>query len=273
MNPLEHIDHIHTNIIAMLKEVAAFERKEFHQFSTEAIEYKGRRDLVSYVDIEAEKKLITQCSQIIPGSGFITEESSNEQTHNGYTWIIDPVDGTTNFTHGIPYFSISLALQYEEETIAGYVYHVMQDALFHSIKGKGAMVNDQPISVSKADSKAEALIATGFPYEKIRWRETYWNMLGDILDETHGIRRLGSAALELCYVAAGRLDGYFEFGLNAWDIAAGALILREAGGKATTISDSDDVLFANQIVASNGNIHTELLEIIQRWAPEDMKAV
>lgn len=264
---IQEILDLHPGIMKMLEEVAKFEKHEFHSFSFSEVQYKGRRDLVSYVDIEAEHLLKKKCVELIPESGFITEESHNINSKNGFTWIIDPVDGTTNYTHGIPFFSISLALQYKEEILAGYVYDVMNDSAFYAQKGKGAKLNDQALSVSNIDTPKESLIATGFPYDKISWRENYWKMLGEVLDKTHGVRRIGSAALELSYVAAGRLDGYFEFGLKPWDVAAGTLILREAGGKASNINGFPDVLYSGQMIASNGHIHNTLLSMIKLWAP------
>lgn len=252
----------------LIRRTGQFAREEFHRFSFDKVQYKRKKDLFSYVDVSAEKMLKEGCSRILPGSGFINEESEDQASENGYTWIIDPIDGTTNFTHGVPHFSISVALNYEADTILGYVYSPVQEEMFYAVKGAGATLNGQPIQVSQRSVLGEALVGTGFPYLTKAERDAYLQMVIKIMDTAHGIRRIGSAALDLAYVAAGRFEAFLEYGLNPYDIAAGALLVQEAGGKVGNFTGKDDYLYARQILATNGLIHEELLALIASCLPE-----
>lgn len=249
----------------VIREAGAFARKEFLGFSRKSIVYKGHNDLVSYVDVETEKMLKAGFRELLPGAGYINEEGEDEASVNGFRWIIDPIDGTTNFTHGLPVFAISVALQYKGETVLGIVYEVAHDEMFVAVKGKGASLNSKPISVSDIDNLSEGLVATGFPYTKFDWLDDYMEMLTDFMRETHGIRRLGSAAIDLVFVACGRFEGFFEIGLNPWDVAAGALIVEEAGGKVTDFEGEDEFLFGRKILASNGHVHKQMLGVINKF--------
>ena len=246
-------------ITDIIQEAGAFARKEFLAFSTESIVYKGKNDLVSYVDVETEKMLKAAFRGVLPGAGFINEEGDNEIGENAYRWIIDPIDGTTNFTHGIPLFAISVALQKNEKTVMGWVYEVMHDEMFFAEKGQGAFLNGDRISVSSIDKLAESILATGFPYTEFSWMDEFMQMLRRFMRTSHGIRRMGSAAIDLVYVACGRFEGFFEIGLNPWDVAAGALIVQEAGGQVTAFDGGEDYLFGKQIVATNRLIHDEVI--------------
>ncbi|MDB4285997.1 inositol monophosphatase [bacterium] len=243
--------------------VGEYARREFKSFSSNDIEYKGKRDLFSYVDVTCEVMIKEELSRLIPGAGFINEEGENQASQNDYTWLIDPIDGTTNFIHGIPFFSISIALEYDSEIILGYVYDVMTDELFSAAKGKGATLNGERIHVSETEKLQEALLATGFPYDNSPWLEAFLQLLIKIMQQSHGLRRFGSAAIDLSYVACGRLEGFFEFGLSPWDVAAGTLIVQEAGGKVTDIKGGDNFIFGKQMVASNGHIHDDMLAIMK----------
>ncbi|MDX2248603.1 MAG: inositol monophosphatase family protein [Bacteroidia bacterium] len=247
----------------LLKKTGRFIVEEFHRFSFDRVEYKGKNDPFTYVDVTSEKLLKDGCRHLIPGSGFVNEETDNEASENGYTWIIDPVDGTSNFTHGVPYFCISLALQKEDEVILGYVYEPLYENLFHAQKGNGAWLNGKRISVSNKHNLQNGLIATGFPYENFPWRNHYLEIVREIMDGAHGIRRMGSAALDLAYVACGRFEGFFELNLKPWDVAAGALLVIEAGGEVTDFSGGKEYLYGRQIVATNGHIHPQMIGIIQ----------
>lgn len=244
-----------------------FIRNEFKNFSFSKVEYKGDNDPVSYVDITAEKMLKEACSRFIPGSGFINEETGETKSENGYIWIIDPLDGTTNFTHGIPHFSISLALLYNGKIQMAYVYGIMLDEMFVAIRGKGATRNGEPIRISGQENLKTSVVVTGFPYEYKEWVQNLLGILSLFIDHSQGFRRFGSAALDLSYVACGRVESYFEFGLNAWDLAAGSLLVEEAGGKVTDFDGGDNFLFGKQIVSSNGHIHDEMLELINKCLP------
>ncbi|MCB9231302.1 MAG: inositol monophosphatase [Bacteroidia bacterium] len=258
---------INAQQIAQIKqlvlETGEFIRREAAGFSPEKVERKGANDLVSYVDKNAEKQLTEGCLTILPGSGFIREEGGELKGTNPFRWIIDPLDGTTNFVHGVPQYSISLALQYEEETILGIVYDVARDELFMAQKGKGAFLNGSPIHVSDCPNLGSALMATGFPYNKSDRNTVLLAVLYDILQQVQAIRRFGSAALDMAWVACGRFDGYYETTLNPWDIAAGILLVEEAGGRVTDFSGGSNTLFGRQIAACNPRMHPDLLGVIQ----------
>lgn len=235
-------------------------------FKPENIEMKGFNDLVSYVDKEAEMQIVEGCRKILPGSGFITEEGTARDEGNEYTWIIDPLDGTTNFIHGLPAYCVSVALLKEDKLLIGAVYEPNRDELFYAIKGNGAYCNDRKIYVSNKKKLGECLLATGFPYYDFGKMNTYLQILNDFMQSTHGLRRIGSAAIDLVYVACGRFEGFFEYNLNAWDVAAGALIVQEAGGCVTDFSGGDDFLFGREMIAASPEIQQAMQETISnRW--------
>ncbi|MBK6265542.1 inositol monophosphatase [Marivirga sp. S37H4] len=257
---------VQTEAIELVKEVGAFIRKEAEGFQLDKVEKKGFNDLVSYVDKQAEIKLVEGLSKILPEAGFIAEEGTSDKTGEEYNWIIDPVDGTTNFVHGLPIYSISVALQKNETTIAGIVYEINRDECFHAIEGEKGYLNHHPIHVSKNIVLAESLIATGFPYYDFDKMSVYFTILQDLMQNSHGIRRLGSAAVDLAYVACGRFEGFFEYNLNSWDVAAGAFIVQQAGGKVSTFSGGNDFNFGREIIAASPKVHEEMLHSIQkRW--------
>lgn len=247
------------------KEVGAFIRKERQHFNVEKVEHKGFNDLVSYVDMEAERQIVDRLSLILPEAGFITEEGTNTARGEVYNWVIDPLDGTTNFIHNIPLFAVSIALMENEELILGVVYEVNRHECFYARKGGGAYCNDTRIKVSPAPDLSASLIATGFPYYNFELIDKYLATMKSLMQKTHGLRRLGSAAVDLCYVASGRTEGFFEYNLNSYDVAAGALILLEAGGKVTDFEGGKDFVFGRKIVASNGKIHADLLKVLKEF--------
>lgn len=247
------------------KEVGSFIRKERQHFYIDKVEHKGFNDLVSYVDKEAERMIVERLSTILPEAGFITEEGTNVTRGEKYNWVIDPLDGTTNFIHGMPVFSVSIALMEENEVIMGVVYEVNRHECFYALKGSGAFCNDTRIHVSQASDLAASLISTGFPYYNFELIDKYLNSLKSLMQKTHGLRRLGSAAVDLCYVATGRTEGFFEYNLNSYDVAAGVIIVREAGGKVTDFAGGEDYIFGRNIVASNGSIHTEFLRVLDEF--------
>lgn len=248
----------------LLAKTAAFAKREFEQFSFSDVVYKGENNPFTYVDVTAENMLRDGCAALLPGSGFVNEEGDDIPSENGFTWIIDPIDGTANFTHGVPHYCISLALQDPEGMWLGYIYAPENGDLFHAVRGQGAYLGSKRIQVSEQAQLTTSLIATGFPYDSMGFRERYLILLNEVMERSQGMRRMGSAALDLAYVAAGRFEAFFEYNLNAWDVAAGALILQEAGGQVSDFGGGDDFLFGKQILASNGKIHADLLEIIQR---------
>ncbi|MDX1627437.1 MAG: inositol monophosphatase family protein [Fulvivirga sp.] len=247
----------------VVKEAGDFIKKESANFTIEDAELKGFNDLVSYVDKEAEKILVEGCGDILPEAGFIAEEGTSDKKGKSFNWIIDPLDGTTNFTHGLPVYSISVALQQENDIVLGIVYEINRGENFYAIKGEQAKMNGEPIKVSEVDQLNKSLLATGFPYYQFDEMKKYLRVLDDFMQSSHGLRRMGSAAVDLAYVACGRFEGFFEYNLNAWDVAAGAFIVKQAGGQVSDFGGTDHYLFGREIVAS-GKIHQPMLNIIQK---------
>lgn len=263
-----NLKEIEKGVISVSEQVAAFIRKEGEAFDHTRIEQKTVfNNLVSYVDKEAEARLVKVLHDLLPEAGFITEEGTVEQSREQeYNWIIDPLDGTTNFLHGLPVYSISVGLTRGKELILGVIHHIGRNECFHAIKDGPAYCNDRQIRVSKTPALNESLLATGFPYHQFDKGDIYLEIIKQFLKDTHGIRRLGSAAIDLAYVACGRLDGFFEFNLNPWDVAAGAFIVRRAGGIVTDFRGTDDFLFGGELCAANQLMHHEMLQIIKpKW--------
>jgi myo-inositol-1(or 4)-monophosphatase len=256
------LSHIDLDLERLIRRTGEFAVEEFNHFSTDRIEYKGHNNPFTYVDVTAESMLKAGCKRLIPLSGFINEETDNEESENGFTWVIDPIDGTSNFMNGIPHFAISIALQYENETILGYIYEPVPQNLFRAQRGKGATLNGKSITVNPHPKMNEGLVATGFPYIGFTWQKEYMKIVARMLDEAHGLRRMGSAALDLAYVACGKLIGFFEYDLNPWDVAAGALLVTEAGGQVTAWDGGDEFIHRRQILATNGKIHHQMQEIL-----------
>ncbi|WP_430973338.1 inositol monophosphatase family protein [Sunxiuqinia rutila] len=241
------------SIEILAQEVGQFVRQERLKITNDDIELKGKASLVTYVDKNAEEMIVSALRKLLPEAGFITEEGTASASGEQLKWVIDPLDGTTNFIHGIFPHSVSIALIDGEEPVAGVVYEIGQDELFLAWKGGGAWLNGQAISVSKTEKHEDTLLATGFPYYNFDMLGNYLKLLEFFMIETRGMRRMGSAAVDLTYVACGRFDGFFEHALHAWDVAAGIIILKEAGGKVSDFKGGDDFLFGKEIVASNKN--------------------
>ncbi len=248
----------------LMRSVGAFLLAELGGVKEQAIEHKALNSLVSYVDKTAEKRLIEGCQQILPEAGFLTEEGMIEQSlEKEWRWIIDPLDGTTNFLHQLPFFSISIALQYEEKTVVGLVYEPNRDELFYAWKGGGCWLNEKQVFVTKRAELADTLLATGFPYYDFERTQGYLAVLGELMQATRGLRRCGSAALDLAYTAAGRFDAFFEYSLAPWDVAAGAFLVKEAGGLISDFKGGGDFLFGREILASNPFLQDKLLPLLQ----------
>ncbi len=228
------------------------------------ISLKSLNNLVTDVDKSVERFLVTGLKNILPPSTFLTEEQTTEQSHGEYQWIIDPIDGTTNFVHGVPAYAISLALRHKDEIVFGIVHEINRDEQFYATKGT-AFLNETKIEVTPTKKLENALIATGFPYDEFEREEAYWKTLRKFTHKTRGIRRLGSAAVDLCYVACGRFDCFFEYSLNPWDVAGGAFIVQEAGGTVTDFSNGNNWLFGEEIIASNKILHQPCLDIITEY--------
>lgn len=246
------------------KEAGAFIRKEREGFKIEKVQQKGFNDLVSYVDKSAEEIIVKGLSKAFPEAGFITEEGTKNDLKKEYTWIVDPLDGTTNFVHGVPLYSVSIALSDNEGVLAGVVYEVNLDECFSAIRGKGAKCNGKRIVASPVSELSGSLIATGFPYDEGGKIDKYLDLLKHLLKNSHGLRRLGSAAVDLCYVACGRVEGYVEYNLQPYDVAAGTIIVQEAGGRVTDFKGGNDFIFGKEILATNGHIHERFKKVIQQ---------
>ena len=261
-----NLTQVEKQVIELCVEVGNFIRKENENFDRSKIEQKGSfSNLVSYVDKEAERRLVGALEKILPGSGFIGEEGTETKGTNEYQWIIDPLDGTTNFLHGLPIFAISIGLLRKDKTVLGIVYEVSHQECFHAIEGGQAYCNDKVISISPIKTLNESLLATGFPYYHTDKKENYLEIIRIFLEQTHGIRRLGSAAIDLAYVACGRMEGFFEYNLKPWDVAGGAFILQQAGGIVTDFSGGDNYLFGGELCAA-GHVHAEMLKVIkEKW--------
>jgi myo-inositol-1(or 4)-monophosphatase len=227
------------------------------------IEYKGEADLVTVADRTSEALIRDRLRQRWPGFDMLGEEGGLQDTGSDYRWYIDPLDGTTNFAHGFPVFCVSMGLDYKGERIAGVIYDPTRDELFAAEQGSGAYLNQQRIRVSQIANLAESLVATGFPSHK-RHKNPNIFFYHQITLHTHGVRRAGSAALDLCYVACGRLDGFWEFNLNPWDTAAGVLMEQEAGGRVTDFKGGPFQLDSRETLASNGLVHGALLGEIEQ---------
>ncbi len=225
-------------------------------------EYKGDVDLVTEADRASEKLITQRIRSQWPDHDLIGEEGARRESNSDYRWYVDPLDGTTNFAHGFPVFCVSLGLEHRGELVAGVVYDPTRDELFAAEKGSGAWLNQERMHVSQTKELSESLVATGFPSHK-RHKNPNIYFYHQITLRSHGVRRAGSAALDLCNVAAGRLDGFWEFNLNPWDTAAGVLLVREAGGTVTRFDGSAFTIDSRETVASNGLIHQELLEEFQ----------
>lgn len=251
--------------VELSKQVGTFIRQERKTFSIDKIEYKGLNDLVSYVDKTAEQQLVAGLEKIFPEAGFVTEEKTTTKVGERYNWIIDPLDGTTNFIHGLPPYSISIALKEGEELIAGIIYEISLDECFYAWKGAPAYLNGKEIKVTDTPTLEKSLIATGFPYYDFGKQDAYIALFAELMKSCHGLRRLGSAAVDLAYTAAGRFEAFYEYNLNAWDVAAGIVIVRQAGGEVKNFSGGDECIESRQLMATNGKISGELLTVIQKY--------
>jgi myo-inositol-1(or 4)-monophosphatase len=239
------------------REAGALLMEYFHRHV--AIEYKGDADLVTVADRKSEALIRQRLHEHWPSHDILGEEGGLQDTGSDYRWYVDPLDGTTNFAHGFPVFCVSMALDYKGQRIAGVIYDPTRDELFAAEQGSGAYLNDQRVCVSKTAKLSESLVATGFPSHK-RHKNPNIFFYHQITLRTHGVRRAGSAALDLCCVACGRFDGFWEFNLNPWDTAAGVLIVEEAGGRITNFRGGPFELTSRETLASNNLVHEALLD-------------
>ncbi len=245
----------------------------FDRVETLTVNSKGANDFVTEVDRHAEQAIIDVLRDKYPQHAILAEESGHHKGGSDeYQWVIDPLDGTTNYLHGFPQFSISIALKYQGRLEHAVVYDPLREELFTATRGSGALLNDRKIRVTARKGLEGALVGTGFPYRDHRHLDAYLDMFRTILTQTAGIRRPGSAALDLAYVAAGRFDGFWELGLAEWDLAAGALLVKEAGGIVTDIDGSDGYLQTGNIIAGGIKHHHALLRAVQPYLDNGLRA-
>ncbi|HEY9322395.1 MAG TPA: inositol monophosphatase family protein [Candidatus Methylopumilus sp.] len=238
---------------------------------TLTIKSKNFNDFVSEVDVAAERAIIDTLKDAYPSHGFLGEESGSTSHQSDFIWIIDPLDGTTNFLHNFPQYCVSIALQHKGEITQAVIYEPNRNDLYTATKGRGAFLNDKRIRVSKCDKLQEALIGTGFPFRDFKYLDDYLHMFKSMIQKTTGIRRAGSAALDLAYVASGALDGFWEIGLSPWDIAAGGLLIQEAGGIVTDLSGQTGWLESGNILVASPKIHDDMQAIIASHIPATLK--
>jgi myo-inositol-1(or 4)-monophosphatase len=238
---------------------------------TLTVKSKNFNDFVSEVDIAAERAIIDTLKDAYPTHGFLGEESGPTSNESDFIWIIDPLDGTTNFLHNFPQYCVSIALQHKGEITQAVIYEPNRNDLYTATKGRGAFLNDKRIRVSKCDKLQESLIGTGFPFRDFKHLDTYMSMFKSMLQKTTGIRRPGSAALDLAYVANGSLDGFWEIGLSPWDIAAGGLLVREAGGIISNLNGKDGWLQSGNVLAASPKIYDAMVETLAPHLTDDIK--
>jgi myo-inositol-1(or 4)-monophosphatase len=259
------LNQIIGQVTEIAKEAGSFIRQERLSFDADKIEYKGLNDLVSYVDKGAEQKIVAGLEKVLPEAGFITEEKTTTKVGETYNWVIDPLDGTTNFIHGLPVYSVSIGLKKNDELVLGVVYEINQDECFYAHSDSPAYLNGKEIRVSNKAKVADSLIATGFPYYDFSKQQIYIDLFADLMRNCHGLRRLGSAAVDLAYTACGRFEGYYEYNLNPWDIAGGIVILKQAGGDVVNFKGGSEVVNTRELLATNGKITAEMLEYINKY--------
>lgn len=252
-------------VILIAKEAGAFLKEEINQINDSDVEEKGLHDMVTYVDKTAERMLVYALSDLIPEAGFIAEEGTMSTKGEEYNWIIDPLDGTTNYIHGVPLYAVSLALMKNKEIVLGVIYEPNLDECFYSWRGGPSYLNHNIIQVSETKKVDQSLFATGFPYYDYHLIHEYMQLFEHLMRHSHGIRRLGTAAMDLAYVACGRYDGFYEYGLHAWDVAAGTLIVQNAGGLNVDFSGGSEYLFGKEIISVNTHISEEFIELIKKF--------
>lgn len=238
------------------------EQTEVHENSAEI---KSANNLVTYVDKESERRLVEGLHRLLPEAGFVAEEGSGEKIEGGYNWVIDPLDGTTNFVHRVPVWCISIGLCYGKDPVAGVIHDPNSSETYSAWLGGGAWLNDKSIHVSSIEQLDASLLATGFPYDDFGREEYYIALFRALMRETRGMRRLGSAALDMAWTACGRFEGFYEYGLNPWDVAAGTIIIREAGGRVSEFNGGNDPVFGDDLICTNGKIHDALSQVIGRF--------
>ncbi len=259
------LKEITEKVVEISNEAGSVIRNNMGKLSDNQISVKGLNDYVTEIDKASEKIIVEKLSLLLPEAGFIAEEGTSNKIGEEYNWIIDPLDGTTNFIHGIYPCAVSIALEYKTEIVLGVVYEVGLDECFYAWKDGGAYLNKKPIKVSNEKSLKNSLIATGFPYHEYKNIDRYIDLLKYFTINSKGIRRLGSAATDMAYVACGRLDAFYEYDLKPYDVAAGSIIVSEAVGKNSDFSGTGNYIYGKEIACANKNIFDDFLKIINNF--------
>ncbi len=247
----------------LIRKTGQYIQSQAEAVSAQDVHSKDLNSFVSYVDREAEKQLVTGLNDIQSGCAFLTEEGTVTQDEGQARWIIDPLDGTTNFLHGLPAYAVSVALEIDGALSYGWIYHISADTMYFAEKRGGAFIDGRPITVSSSSQLADTLIATGFPYTDFTHQDAYMKLLSHLMPRCRGLRRWGSAAIDLAFTAAGHFQGFYEVGLSPWDVAAGALLVQEAGGRVTDFAGEVDFMGHRQILAAPPMIHEAMKKEIQ----------
>ena len=256
-------------VCLLARKVGVWLWSERQRLDTVNMEAKGVHDYVTQFDKQSEKTIVARLKELVPEAGFIAEEKTETVLAEHYNWIVDPLDGTTNFIHGLPPTAISIALREDEEIVVGVVYEIGRDECFYAYKGGKAYMNGMPIHVTNCPNLDASLLATGFPYSDFSILKPFMRYMEWSMQHTHGLRRLGSAATDLVYVACGRCDGYFEYGMKRYDVAAGTFICQQAGALVSDFSGGDNWLFGGEIVVAGPKLFPELQKSLHRFLKED----
>jgi myo-inositol-1(or 4)-monophosphatase len=262
--PTEEVEKFRQVAVDAAKAAGALQKEQL--WCEHSVSFKGEIDLVTEIDRRCEELIVQRLGDAFPEHGFLAEETGSRVSSSPYKWIIDPLDGTTNYAHGFPWFCVSIALECDGLIILGVIYHCMMDELFTAVKGEGAYLNGNRIRVSDRTPLRRSLLATGFPYDRTSDNENNFDNFVNFQLAARAVRRAGAAALDLAYVAAGWLDGYWECKLKPWDVAAGSLLVVEAGGEVTNHQGLSYSVYDHRILASNGAIHQEMTELLNKSA-------
>lgn len=261
---MEELKSICEQVIVLAQNVGKWIASERLTFSPEHVEVKGEHDFVSYVDKKAEKIILQTLQELLPSAGVISEEGGGTAHLNGLNWVVDPLDGTTNFIHSMPPYAVSIGLVDGNDAILGVIYEIGLRETFHAVKGAGAFKDGTPIHCSPCQHVEEALVATGFPYSNYSRLEQFFKTMDHFMRHSHGMRRLGSAATDLAWLACGRVDAFYEYGLKPWDVAAGIAICQEAGVLLSDFSGGNNILYGGEILCASARCFREFQEIIVR---------
>lgn len=253
-----------TEVIHHSKSIGTWMKQQTHVHESNA-ELKTENNLVTVIDKESERRFVEVLSVMLPEAGFVAEEGTGTKNETGFNWVIDPLDGTTNYVHGVPVWCTSVALCDGIEPILGALFDPNSGECFSAFKGGGAWMNGKQIHVSDIAIMQSSLLATGFPYDDFGREESYIQLFRELMRKTRGMRRLGSAALDMAWTACGRFEAFYEYGLSPWDVAAGTIIVREAGGIVTEFNGGNDPIFGMDMICSNGHIHSDLQKVIANY--------